>query len=374
MFDLNLRNYGYLELFVCIVLNVLGLIFIQSSLSTTANRLISQLMISIVSLMICIIISFLNIKKAISRPYTFFWLSVISLLVLRISGTAFGRNSVRWINIPIINSQLQPSEFVKLFVILFISKYIEKMGIMINRFGNLMKVISLFAIPFIMILAQPNLSSSLILLFIFMAMLFSSELDLKWFIGGATTALVIILSIYVMAVNGLIYSLPILQDYQKQRIVSFVNPTEGDQGTYQQENSVTAIGSGKILGKGINNDSTQSVKNGNWLAEEQNDFIFAVVGEEVGFLGSTIIILLYIFLVVSCFVIAGRQREVYRKLICVGVGTWIGAQCFVNIGVATSIIPNTGVPLPFFSQGGSSLLSVYMGMGFVINIKREARV
>lgn len=374
MFDLNLRNYGYLELFVCIVLNVLGLIFIQSSLSTTANRLISQLMISIVSLMICIIISFLNLKKAINRPFAFFWLSVISLFILRISGTAFGRNSVRWINIPIINSQLQPSEFVKLFVILFISKYIEKMGIMINRFGNLMKVIALFAVPFIMILAQPNLSSSLILLFIFMAMLFSSELDLKWFIGGATTAIVIVLSIYVMATNGLIYSLPVLEDYQKQRIVSFVNPAEGDQGTYQQENSVTAIGSGKILGKGINNDSTQSVKNGNWLAEEQNDFIFAVVGEEVGFLGSTIIILLYIFLVVSCFVIAGRQREVYRKLICVGVGTWIGAQCFVNIGVATSIIPNTGVPLPFFSQGGSSLLSVYMGMGFVINIKREVRV
>ena len=165
-----------------------------------------------------------------------------------------------------------------------------------------------------------------------------------------------------------------MRDYQKNRIASFFQPTEKDEGVYQQENSIIAIGSGKVLGKGINNTSNQSVKNGNWLAEAQNDFIFAVVGEEIGFLGSTIIILAYIFLIVSCLIIAEKQREYYKKLICVGVATWIGVQSFINIGVATSMIPNTGVPLPFFSQGGSSLLSIYMAMGLVINIKREVRV
>ena len=100
----------------------------------------------------------------------------------------------------------------------------------------------------------------------------------------------------------------------------------------------------------------------------------AVVGEEVGFVGSVIIILLYVFLIISCIVIASKQREYYKNLICIGVATWIAIQTFINIGVATSLIPNTGVPLPFFSQGGSSLLSVYMGVGFVLNIRRETRI
>ena len=374
MFDLNLKNYGYQELVVSILLNVFGLVFIQSSLKTNMSILMSQLMISIISLIFCLVISFLNLKKALVRYEIFYIFLLIALLSIIIIGTASGRNSTRWIEVPIVNAKLQPSEFVKLFFIIFMAKYIEKIGIMINRFGDLLKIIFFFAVPFVMILAQPNLSSSLILLFIFISMLFVSKLKLKWFVGGAAAMLIFIIIVYLTAVNGLLYKFPILKDYQKQRIVSFFSPTEDDQGTYQQENSIMAIGSGRILGKGINNDSTQSVKNGNWLVEEQNDFIFAVVGEEIGFLGSFIIILLYIFLIISCLFIAGRQREEYKKLICVGIAGWLATQSFVNLGVATGVLPNTGVPLPFFSQGGSSLLSIYMAMGLVINIKREVRV
>ncbi len=374
MFDLNLKNYGYQELVVSILLNVFGLVFIQSSLKTNMSILMSQLMISIISLIFCLTISFLNLKRVLARYEIFYIFLLLSLLSIIIIGTASGRNSIRWIEVPIVNAKLQPSEFVKLFFIIFMAKYIEKIGIMINRFGDLLKIIFFFAVPFVMILAQPNLSSSLILLFIFISMLFVSKLKLKWFVGGAAAMLIFIIIVYLTAVNGLLYKFPILKDYQKQRIVSFFSPTEDDQGTYQQENSIMAIGSGRILGKGINNDSTQSVKNGNWLVEEQNDFIFAVVGEEIGFLGSFIIILLYIFLIISCLFIAGRQREEYKKLMCVGIAGWLATQSFVNLGVATGVLPNTGVPLPFFSQGGSSLLSIYMAMGLVINIKREVRV
>ena len=98
------------------------------------------------------------------------------------------------------------------------------------------------------------------------------------------------------------------------------------------------------------------------------------MGEEVGFIGTMIIILLYIFLIISCIVTASKQREYYKNLICIGVATWLAVQTFINIGVATSLIPNTGVPLPFFSQGGSSLLAIYMGIGFVLNIRRETRI
>ena len=245
------------------------------------------------------------------------------------------------------------------------------MDTMINIFSEFMKVVMWFMVPFLLIVTQPNLSSSLILLFIFISMLFVSKLKVKWFVFMALSVIILYGTLYFVAKNNLLEHMPLLRDYQKQRIASFFDPESHDQAAFQQENSVMAIGSGQFLGKGINNDSPQSVKNGNWLIEARNDFIFAVVGEEVGFLGSTIIILLFIFLVTNCLVIAGQTREEYKKFICVGIATWIGFQTFINIGVATSMIPNTGIPLPFFSKGGSAILSIYMAMGFVLNIKRD---
>ena len=313
--------------------------------------------------------------KKLSKSY---WLAfivcVITLLIVQIVGTAYGRNSIRWIRIPFVNMEVQPSEFAKILLILFMSKYIEKQDTQINDIRNLLRVLFLFFIPFILIFIQPNLSSSLILLFIFVSMLFASKLRTSWFFIFGGIGLVFILIVYASVRFGFIDRMPLLRDYQKNRIISFFEPTEKNEAQFQQENSVIAIGSGKLLGKGINNDLSNSVKNGNWLAEEQNDFIFAIVGEEVGFVGSTIIILLYIYLIISCIVTASKQREYYKNLICIGVAAWIAVQTFINIGVATSLVPNTGVPLPFFSQGGSSLLSIYMGIGFVLNIRREETI
>ena len=374
MFDFNLKNYGYFQLIACIILNIAGLIFIQSSVGERIYSFMSQLGISIASLIICILISFLDMRKVMSRPVLFMLICVFGLVLVQITGTAFGRNSIRWIRIPFTGMELQPSEFAKIFVILFMSKYIEKMDVQINQLGNLMKVLLWFLIPFALIFIQPNLSSSLILLFTFIGMLFASKLKFKWFgiFGGA--AILIYILVFASVKFGFIDNLPLLRDYQKNRIVSFFVPTEKNEAHYQQENSVIAIGSGKLFGKGINNDSPNSVKNGNWLAEAQNDFIFSVVGEEVGFFGCMIIMLLYIYLIISCIIVASKQRVYYKNLICIGVACWLGIQTFINIGVATSMMPNTGVPLPFFSQGGSSLLSVYMGMGFVLNIRREVGV
>ena len=121
-------------------------------------------------------------------------------------------------------------------------------------------------------------------------------------------------------------------------------------------------------------DSIFSVKNGDWLVEERNDFIFAVIGEEVGFRGSIFILAVFLFVIYSCFIIASTTRGIEEKFICVGVGAWIGFQTFTNIGVATSLLPNTGVPLPFFSQGLTSLVSVYLGMGIVLGIDADSKI
>lgn len=129
-----------------------------------------------------------------------------------------------------------------------------------------------------------------------------------------------------------------------------------------------AIGSGQLTGKGLNNNTTTSVKNGNFILEPQTDFIFAIIGEELGFVGSCIVIALLLLIVIQCILTGARAQNLAGKIICCGVGGLIAVQSFINIGVATGLIPNTGVPLPFVSYGLTSLVSLYIGIGFVLNV------
>ena len=162
---------------------------------------------------------------------------------------------------------------------------------------------------------------------------------------------------------------PFLKDYQQERILAFLEPEKyASDGAYQQRNSVMAIGSGQLTGKGLNNTTTESVKNGDFILEPSTDFIFAIVGEELGFIGSCIIIALLLLIVIQCILIGRRSQNLSGRIICCGVGGLIGIQSFINIGVATQLIPNTGVPLPFISYGLTSLVSLYIGIGLVLNV------
>ena len=165
----------------------------------------------------------------------------------------------------------------------------------------------------------------------------------------------------------------ILADYQYQRIESFLNKDSDSQSSkddkWQQENSILAIGSGGLTGKGFNdNGNVLSVKEGNFLPESHTDFIFAIVGEELGFVGAAAVILLLFAIVVECFITGSRAPTLHGKLFCFGFGVLLGVQSFVNIAVTTMILPNTGLPLPFVSYGLTSLVSMYCGIGIVLNI------
>ena len=129
-----------------------------------------------------------------------------------------------------------------------------------------------------------------------------------------------------------------------------------------------AIGSGQLTGKGLNNNTTTSVKNGNFILEPQTDFIFAIVGEELGFVGCCLIIALLLLIIIDCILIGTHAQDTAGKVICCGVGSLIGIQTFINVAVATQIFPNTGIPLPFVSYGLTSLVSLYLGIGLVLNI------
>ena len=134
-----------------------------------------------------------------------------------------------------------------------------------------------------------------------------------------------------------------------------------------------AIGSGQLYGKGLFNTTLESVKNGNFLMEEDTDFIFAVVGEEMGFIGSCVVIGLFVLIILECIWLAARAKDMSGRLICIGMASLLAFQAFINIGVASYLLPNTGLPLPFISAGLSSLISIFMGMGLVLNVGMQRK-
>jgi rod shape determining protein RodA len=165
----------------------------------------------------------------------------------------------------------------------------------------------------------------------------------------------------------------LLEGYQRDRIMAWLNPSQYADKAYQQQNSIMAIGSGQLTGKGLNNDAVASVKNADYIVEPQTDFIFAVAGEELGFIGTAAIILLLLLIVIEIIMIGRNAKDLAGNLICCGVAAWIGFQSFINICVATGLMPNTGVPLPFVSYGLTSLASLYIPIGIVLNVGLQPR-
>ena len=253
----------------------------------------------------------------------------------------------------------------------------------INPLNNVLYLIGYFALTGItvyLIYVEPDLSTSMIIVFALVAMVFVTGISWKW-VGG-------VLGVVAVFVGALLFCIyepeqktlnwfiekDILQQYQVNRINSYFFPEDYPDQTRQQLNSVMAIGGGQLLGKGLNNSTYESVKNGNFLSEEQCDFIFAVVGEELGFAGSAFIILIYLLLFIEGLRVAGRSPDLEGKLLASGFVTILLIQCFINMGVAMLLLPNTGTPLPFISAGMSSLISTYIMMGIMLNISMHRKM
>ncbi len=163
----------------------------------------------------------------------------------------------------------------------------------------------------------------------------------------------------------------LLKPYQWRRVMAFINPENYDDNVYQQKYAVQAIGSGGLTGKGLGNDDPSSLLNSNYIAEAHTDFVFAALGEQLGFIGSIIAIGLLAAIVFVCIYIAIKTRDYAGRLIVIGIASYIGFQTFFNIGVVTQLLPNTGLALPFFSYGLSSLITLYTSMGIVLNISLQ---
>ena len=231
---------------------------------------------------------------------------------------------------------------------------------------TIIKCVLLVAPSLYLIVTQPNLSNTICIAAVFCVLMFLGGLSYK-LIGTifaiAIPTVIILFSIAVMPEQ------PFLEEYQQERILAWLYPEEYASDTgYQQQNSIMAIGSGQLSGKGLNNNTTISVKNGNFLLEAETDFIFAIIGEELGFIGCCSVIFLLLLIIIQCIIIGMKAQSLSGQIICGGVAALIGIQSFINMGVATGILPNTGLSLPFVSAGLTSIVCFYMGIGFVLNV------
>jgi rod shape determining protein RodA len=240
----------------------------------------------------------------------------------------------------------------------------------VNDFKFLCKTAVIAAIPLVLIVKEPDLSTTIVTFLIIAALLFVTGLSYKIV---ATVLGIAIPAIAILLLMVMQEGQTILDEYQGLRILAWLKPDEYPESAYQQQNSIMAVGSGQLLGKGLYNTSVDSVKNGNYISEPQTDFIFAVAGEEMGFVGSLLIIGLLLFITYECIQTSKKAKDLSGQLICIGMASLIGFQSFVNICVVTGLMPNTGLPLPFVSYGLTSLVTLYFGIGFVLNVGLQAK-
>lgn len=366
IFNYNFKNYNFRLLLYVLALNVIGILVINSASGQDEGMVMKQMMGIALGLAMALVISLIPYQKLFAYSWGIYGGCIVILLAVLV----FGRNvngATRWIEIAGI--QFQPSEFVKHGLIVFGAWFLNKNVESLNSVKTLALIAAVFAVPVVLILEEPNLSTTLVIMFVLACMIFVAGLSYRWILGAlAVVTPVFGLLIYLARFTDVLTRVPFLRGYQVTRVLAWLNPDEYASTGYQQANSIMAIGSGMLHGKGLNNNTLASVKNGNFLAEAQTDFIFAVIGEELGFIGCMVVIGLFAVLVFECLWTGHRAKDLSGKLIGCGVAALLSFQTFTNIAVATGIFPNTGIPLPFISYGVSSLVSMYIGLGVLLNV------
>ena len=356
----QLKHYKFGLVLTVIALSVLGVLVVGSAKESVQDKQIMGVVLGVAAM---IVISLIDYAWVLN----FYWILYIINVLLLIYTYFFGEtvnNARRWINLGFV--QFQTSDLSKVIIILFFAKFFMEHEEDLNTPKTIITSVLLLIPTLILILKQPNLSTTICISLLFCAIYYCAGLSYK-FIG---TVLAITVPIAIIFLSIVVQpNQPFLKPYQQTRILAWLEPEKyASDEAYQQTNSIMAIGSGQLTGKGLNNNTTTSVKNGNYILEPQTDFIFAIIGEELGFVGCCIVIGLLLLIVIQCILVGLKAQDLAGQIICCGVAALIGFQSFINIGVASGVLPNTGIPLPFVSYGLTSLVCLYMCIGFVLNV------
>jgi rod shape determining protein RodA len=356
-FDLQLAAYAAL-------LTAIGLVMAYSNSSEEGRSLLEGgttfvrgLMWTGIALVVYVIATSFDYKwlKTFAWPL---YLVQLALLILTLAiGVGVG-GSARWVAIGPF--QFQFSELAKILMIVVLANYL---GSRQGRLGSLASILGaciLVIPPWILVMVQPDLGTSLVLLAILGGMLFMSGASLRWM--GALLGT-------VFAALPLIWTY-VLRDYQKQRILGFLDPSSDIQGAgYQLYQSQIAVGSGGWFGKGLTNGTQNQL---NFLPVQESDFVAAIYLEELGFLGAMLLLILFAVLLWRVLVAGWRSRDPFGTMFASGLASMILFQVVVNLGMVVGIMPITGIPLPFISHGGASLISLAIGLGILqsVNIRQ----
>lgn len=358
----HLKNIDIWMILLMMALTSIGTLAISSATSYSGDTTIvnKQIMFFVIGFVLMIIVMCVDYHWLGEWYLGIYGITLIVLIAVFFLGVNVN-GAARWIEIAGI--QIQPSEFAKISVILCTAKLIEKYNDKINSVVSI-GIIGLFQfIPFILINRQPNLSTSIVIVLILVVQLFMSKLELKYIFSTAIIGL-----LAIVLVLGYIIKNPnqkIVADYQRDRIVTKFEGGDELGEHYQTSRSVHAIGSGGLKGKGLYQGAISQL---NYLPESHNDFIVATIAEEFGFIGVSIMLGIILLFIARGLWIAHSAPDEFGRLIVGGYIGMIAIQSFVNIGVVTNLLPNTGLPLPFISYGGSSLWANMMGMGLVLNV------
>lgn len=354
------QRFDFLLFAVVLLLCIFGIALISSAIAgnpTLAGHPKRQAIFLAIGLVVLFLVASFDyhIWTTLSKP--FYVVVAILLLVVFIMGAAhFG--AARWLEAGLVS--IQPAELAKIAIILvlaaFFSSNIEK----INNWMTIFRSLALTLGIVIWIMLQPNLSTSIVIFVIWATMLWISGLETRYI-------LIMIGIIGLFLAVSFLLDFPYLADYQKARITNFLQPDETARHgeTYNVEQALISIGSGGWFGNGYGQGSQVQLR---FLKIRHNDFIFSVLAHEFGFVGTVIVVAALVFVVVRCFKVAQNAPDAYGALIAYGFGVLMGFQTIVNIGVNLRVLPVTGLTLPFISYGGSSLVSMLLGIGLVENV------
>jgi len=338
---------------MCLVLAISIVVLYSAGGGAWRPFALSQLLKIIMGFAVFFFAAFSNIKTWLKSAYTIYAIALVMIVLVTFVGHT-GMGAQRWLNLGFFH--VQPSEFIKIALVLALARYFAWMNsVELSQIKNYVVPGLMLLVPFGLIVAQPDLGTALSLGMITVGVFYIVGLPKKWFIIGAILAA---LAAPVVWFGG-------LHDYQRDRIITFINPDHDARGAgYQINQAKIAFGSGGITGKGYMNGS-QSQQS--FLPEKQTDFIFTMLGEEFGFFGAFALIMLYSVIVIVLFWAAKTCRNRFGQLVCFGFMLNFFIYYFINISMVLGLMPTVGVPLPLMSFGGSSLLSLMFGFGLCQN-------
>ncbi len=359
-----LKRFEIIIPLAAIVLTLIGLSTIKSTIVAgselnpvlQANLINIQLMALAIGLLLFTIVSMINYVYFAYLSIPIYVVTVFLLALILVVGEVT-RGSMRWFNIGPIS--FQPSSISIIFLIIFFGYYFSAVKSKINQLRYLILGFVLMAVPMVLLLAEPDLGSALILFFVWFAMLHLTPISKKK-----------LLIIYVIGLLSIPIGITKLQDYQLKRLTSFVNPQSDPTGSgYNVIQSIIAVGSGQLLGRGWGRGTQSHLQ---YLPEQHTDFIFATFAEEQGFIGALVLIGLYAIILWRLASLAMRlQRDKFAFYIISGIITWLALHVFINIGMNIGIAPITGIPLLLVSYGGTAMITAWLAFGIVEAIYRH---